>query len=113
MSKTHTHLLLNIYISRIYNNISIPAQLVHPKTIAEGSSTYRGYVASRAVDGNTDQDVSRCFHSDDSRGITEAWLRIDLGGVYSVKSFKFWYRDDSKHHLIPSSFLHVITNKKC
>uniref|UniRef100_A0A8W8NSI4 protein-tyrosine-phosphatase n=1 Tax=Magallana gigas TaxID=29159 RepID=A0A8W8NSI4_MAGGI len=71
-------------------------QLVHPKTIVEGSSTYGGYVASRAVDGNTDQDVSRCFHSDDRRGINEAWLRIDLGGVYSVKSVKFWLRDDRK-----------------
>lgn len=113
MSKTHTLLLLNIYISRIFNNISIPAQLVNNKTIAVGSSTYRKYVASRAVDGNTNQDKSRCFHSDDRRGITEAWLRIDLGGVYSVKSVKFWYRDDSKHHLIPSSFSHVITNREC
>ncbi|XP_065941041.1 uncharacterized protein [Magallana gigas] len=51
---------------------------------------------SRAVDGNTNQDKPRCFHSDDRRGITEAWLRIDLGGVYSVRSVKFWYRDDRK-----------------
>lgn len=91
----------------------MPAQLVPPKTIAVGSSTYGNYVASLAVDGNTDQDVSRCFHSNDSRGIKEAWLRIDLGGVYSVRSVKFWYRDDSKHHLIPSSFSHVITNREC
>lgn len=95
MSKTQMLLLLNIYISRIFNNISIPAQLVSPKTVAVGSSTYRGYVSSRAVDGNTDQDVSRCFHSDDRRDIKEAWLRIDLGGVYSVKSVKFWYRRGS------------------
>lgn len=99
MSKTHTLLLLNIYISRIFNNISIPAQLVNNKTIAMGSSTYRNYVASRAVDGNTDQDMSRCFHSDYRRDITEAWLRIDLGGVYSFNSVKFWLRDDSKYHI--------------
>lgn len=91
---------------RIFNSISIPAQLVNNKTVAVGSSTFRDYVASRAVDGNTDQQVSRCFHSDDRRGITEAWLRIDLGGLYSVKSVKFWYRSDSKYHLPPSPFSH-------
>lgn len=68
-----------------------------------GSSIYKDYVASRAVDGNTDQDKSRCFHSDVRRDITEAWLRIDLGGVNSFKSVKFWYRGDNKHHLIPLS----------
>lgn len=72
-----------------------------------GSSTYEKYFALQAVDGDFDQSVSRCFHSDVKTDITEAWLRIDLGGVYSVKSVKFWYRDDSKHHLIPSSFSHV------
>lgn len=100
-------LLLNIYMSQIFNNISIPAQFVNNKTIAVGSSTYSEYFALQAVDGNTNQSVSRCFHSDDRGDITEAWLRIDLGEVYGVKSVKFWYRDDSKHHLIPSSFAHV------
>lgn len=95
MSKTHMLLLLNIYSSRIFINNSITAQLVPQKTIAVGSSTYQDYVASRAVDGNTGQDASRCFHSDNRRDITEAWLRIDLGGVYSVKSVKFWLRNDS------------------
>lgn len=97
MSKTHTLLLLNIYISRIFNNISIPAQLVNNKTIAVGSSTYKNYVASRAVDGNTDQNVTSCSHTHNLGSITEAWLRIDLGTVYSVKSVKFWYRGDSKY----------------
>uniref|UniRef100_A0A8W8NPK4 protein-tyrosine-phosphatase n=1 Tax=Magallana gigas TaxID=29159 RepID=A0A8W8NPK4_MAGGI len=82
------------FLSLFVGQVLAYSQLVNNKTIAEGSSTYRNYVALLAVDGNTDQDVSRCFHSDDSRGITEAWLRIDLGGVYSVRSVKFWYRDD-------------------
>lgn len=86
-------------MSGLFKNIPLPAQRFNNETIAVGSSTYGNYVASRAVDGNTDQDVSRCFHSDDRKDIKEAWLRIDLGGVYSVKSVKFWYRGDSKYHL--------------
>ncbi|XP_065938709.1 receptor-type tyrosine-protein phosphatase alpha isoform X2 [Magallana gigas] len=72
-------------------------QLVGDTTVAISSTTYskpKAHKASRAVDGNTDQDISRCFHSDVRSDITEAWLRIDLGEVYSVKSVKFWYRRD-------------------
>lgn len=74
-------------------------QLVNSKTIAESSSTYNDYVASRAVDGISDQNVSRCFHSNVRKDITEAWLRIDLRRLYSVKSVKLWFRGDSKHHI--------------
>nr|XP_034318105.1 uncharacterized protein LOC105321088 [Crassostrea gigas] len=35
-----------------------------------------------------------CFHSDVRNNITVAWLRIDLGRVFSVNSVKFWYRSD-------------------
>lgn len=65
-------------------------------TAAESSSTYLNYVASRTVDGNTDQNVTSCSHTGDWSNITEAWIRVDLGRVYSLKSVKFWYRGDSK-----------------
>uniref|UniRef100_K1QG63 protein-tyrosine-phosphatase n=1 Tax=Magallana gigas TaxID=29159 RepID=K1QG63_MAGGI len=84
------------FLSLFVGQVLAYSQLVPPKTIAVGSSTYGNYVASLAVDGNTDQDVSRCFHSDVRTDIKEAWLRIDLGGVHSVKSVKFWYRGDRK-----------------
>lgn len=76
---------------------SFLAQFVNTNTKAVSSSTYPDYVASRAVDGNTDQNVTSCSHTHNWGSITEAWLRIDLGTVYSVKSVKFWYRGDSKY----------------
>nr|XP_034321632.1 receptor-type tyrosine-protein phosphatase epsilon-like [Crassostrea gigas] len=63
---------------------------------AESSSTYLNYVASRTVDGNTDQNVTSCSHTSDLSSITEAWIRVDLGRVYSLKSVKFWYRGDRR-----------------
>lgn len=86
------------------NNISLPAQLVNNKSIAVSSSTYRDYVASRTVDGNTNQNHKNCSHTDVRNNITQAWLRIDLGRVYSVKSVKLWNRGDSKYHLFFLSF---------
>lgn len=83
---------------RLINNTLFLAQLVNINSIAVSSSTFPSYVASRAVDGNTDQNVSRCFHSDVKDYIKEAWLRIDLGEVYSVQSVKIWYRGDSRYH---------------
>lgn len=97
MSTNKMFLLLNIYMSQTFKNTPILAQLVNNETIAVGSSTYDGYVALQAVDGDFSQNVSRCFHSGVDSSITVAWLRIDLGGVYSVKSVKFWYRGDSKY----------------
>lgn len=60
---------------------------------------YGDYVASRTVDGNTDQNVSSCSHTYVSSDITEAWLRIDLGRVYSVKSVKLGDRGDSNNYI--------------
>lgn len=48
-------LLLNIYMSQMFNNISIPAQFVKNKIIAVGSSTYKKYFALQAVDDDFDQ----------------------------------------------------------
>ncbi|XP_065938298.1 uncharacterized protein [Magallana gigas] len=82
--------LLSLFVSRTvtYN------QLVNSNTIAVSSTTFPSYVASRTVDGNTDQNVTSCSHTGVRSSITEAWLRIDLGTVYSVKSVKLWYRGD-------------------
>ena len=79
------------------NNFFLLVQLVeHGYTIANSSSTYTGYPASRAVDGNVSQHVSRCSHTNDRYGIKEAWLRVDLMKTFSIKSVKIWYRNDSK-----------------
>lgn len=61
-------------------------------TSATVSEVLQGYSASRAIDGDKSQDISRCSHTSDRAGITEAWLLIDLKGTYSLKSIKFWYR---------------------
>uniref|UniRef100_K1PXV5 Multiple epidermal growth factor-like domains 10 n=1 Tax=Magallana gigas TaxID=29159 RepID=K1PXV5_MAGGI len=52
------------------------------------------YWPNRTVDGNFSQNARACLHTAVSSGITEAWLRIDLQAVRSIKSVKFWYRND-------------------
>ena len=77
----------------------LSVQLVKPNhTIATSSSTYLGYLASRTVDGDVRQQefLKRCSHTDVRKDITLAWLRVDLKEAYSIKSVKFWYRNDSK-----------------
>jgi hypothetical protein len=55
---------------------------------------WRGY-PNMTVDGNKKQDnYTYCMHT--ANGQTEAWLRVDLGDIYNLKSVKIWYRNDSK-----------------
>ncbi|XP_065938287.1 protein draper-like [Magallana gigas] len=87
--------ILNVFLLSLFVLKTVTyTQLVNSNTIAVSSSTYPSYVASRTVDGNTDQNHTSCSHTDARSYITEAWLRIDLGTVYSVKSVKLWYRGD-------------------
>ena len=79
--------------------------LVEPeKTTVNLSSTYLNYSASRAVDGDVTQTISRCSHTDANSNIKEAWLRVDLKNTYSIKSVKFWYRNDGKHLTVFTDF---------
>lgn len=56
------------------------------------------YWPNRTVDGNFSQNIRACLHTVTQTHISEAWLRIDLQTVRSIKSVKFWYRNDSKYH---------------
>nr|XP_022311825.1 receptor-type tyrosine-protein phosphatase epsilon-like isoform X1 [Crassostrea virginica] len=87
-----------IFFLQFFDKGQAYLQLVEPGyTTANSSSTYTNYIASRAVDGNVSQNVSRCSHTDDKRGIKEAWLRVDLKKTFSIKSVKFWYRNDTQN----------------
>lgn len=70
--------------------------IFNTNTAAASSTTFSNYVASRAVDGNFDQNHTSCSHTGVNTSIKEAWIRVDLGRVYSLKSVKFWYSGDSK-----------------
>ncbi|XP_061180804.1 multiple epidermal growth factor-like domains protein 10 [Saccostrea echinata] len=67
------------------------------KTKVKSSSTYKTLVsrgsADYAIDGNYNQHYTNCLHTDLRR--SEAWLTIDLGDIYNLKSVEIWYRDDS------------------
>ncbi|XP_062591638.1 protein draper-like isoform X2 [Saccostrea cucullata] len=72
-------------------------QLVNIRsTIVSKSSTfkYRSYSGSadKTIEGNFDQGYTNCMHTDAGR--QEAWLQIDLGGIFNLKSVKIWYRQD-------------------
>lgn len=66
-------------------------------TLATSSSQFGTFKAQYAVDENFTQNIIYCSHTSDKRNIKEAWLRINLRKVYSIKSVKFWYRTDSMY----------------
>lgn len=80
-------------------NVSSYLQFVVPGvTQADSSSVYDfegTYYCwpNRTVDGNFNQNIRNCLHTA-TTDVTEAWLRIDLQRMRSVKSVKFWYRND-------------------
>lgn len=75
-------------------------QLVNINTTAVSSTQFEDYVASRVVDGNIDQYHTNCSHTNNINTIQVAWIYVDLGKVFSVKSVKFWYRNDGEDHII-------------
>nr|XP_022311323.1 platelet endothelial aggregation receptor 1-like [Crassostrea virginica] len=80
--------------------LSLPGSLSYDQLVQENiteavsSTTHSHHKASFAVDGDFSQKVEICSHTAIEHGIREAWLRIDLRDIYSIKSVKFWYRDD-------------------
>lgn len=70
------------------------------------------YWPNRTVDGNFSQSIRACLHTAAQTSISEAWLRIDLQTVKSMKSVKFWYRNDSKYHIKTLDDLFLIDKKK-
>lgn len=64
------------------------------------------YWPNRTVDGNLSQNIKTCLHTAYSN-VTEAWLRIDLQTVRSIKIVKFWYRNDSMYTSEDSFFLFI------
>lgn len=73
----------------------ITVQFVVPGvTQASSSPIHNSYWPNRTVDGNTSQDIRACLHTA-LNNVKVAWLRIDLQRVISLKSVKFWYRNDS------------------
>lgn len=66
-------------------------------TLATSSSQFETFKASRAVDEDFRQNIIYCSHTSAECNIKEAWLRINLRKVYSIKSVKFWYRTDSMY----------------
>lgn len=68
------------------------------------------YWPNRTVDGNFSQNIRACLHTAALTSISEAWLRIDLKTVRSIKYVKFWYRNDSEYissktHFFPFKFI--------
>lgn len=82
----------------------LPVQFIIPgETQADSSPIHVSggiypYWPNRTVDANFSQTVTACLHTALS-GVTEAWLRIDLQYVRSIKSVKFYYRNDSKYNI--------------
>lgn len=91
-----------MFMTRLMIFNVFPVQFVDPGTTEADSSPIHNsggvypYWPNRTVDGNFSQNIRACLHTAVS-GVTEAWLRIDLQTVRSIKYVKFWYRNDSKY----------------
>uniref|UniRef100_A0A8W8NSC7 F5/8 type C domain-containing protein n=1 Tax=Magallana gigas TaxID=29159 RepID=A0A8W8NSC7_MAGGI len=69
-----------------------------PTTTVTQSSTYTGTIfhnASLATDGTNKTTERFCSHTDVNH--TKAWFQVDLGGKYSIKSVKIFYRREGFH----------------
>ena len=62
---------------------------------AEQSSIFNGHIATRGVDGNTNQDFSSytCFETSNSTG-TSNWWYVDLVNTYILTEVKMFNRLD-------------------
>lgn len=67
------------------------------------SSGTHKYWSNRTVDGNFSQSHQACLHTAIT-DVSEAWLRVDLQAVRSVKFVKFWYRNDSMYDILINIF---------
>ncbi|XP_061180746.1 uncharacterized protein LOC133189382 isoform X2 [Saccostrea echinata] len=85
-------ILFCFQLSKVY----LYDQLIKPGlTVATSSSIGWGGFANKTVDGDYSQNNHiYCMHT--ATGKNEAWLKIDLGGIYNLKSVKIWYRSDRK-----------------
>jgi hypothetical protein len=61
---------------------------------ASQSSTYPGYPASLAVDGNTDGDISHGSVTVTAGTDTYPWWQVDLGSSATLSSISIWNRTD-------------------
>lgn len=65
------------------------------------SSTYSGIIlhnASLAIDGDNRTTQRFCSHTDVNH--TKAWFQVDLGGQYSIKSVKIFYRKEGAFFVV-------------
>ena len=66
---------------------------------AKQSSSYKGFNAIKALDGNRNQDWNgySCGHT--AEGQTEAWWRLDIGQRANIYNIVIYYREDSKYKM--------------
>ncbi|XP_052777423.1 receptor-type tyrosine-protein phosphatase kappa-like [Mya arenaria] len=67
---------------------------IRKKTYQHG--TYMGWNASRAVDGNADQDgtYGSCAWAHNNDDVFKTWWNVDLAASYDVKSIEIYFRTE-------------------
>ena len=58
-----------------------------------------GWNATRAVDGNRDQDgtYGSCAWAHNNDDVFKTWWNVDLGAMYDVQSIEAFFRTDGKN----------------
>ena len=89
-------------MSSIYINLFQISHLMFSENLAtrgtaKQSSTYGSSHASKAVDGNINQDWNghSCGHTD--VGQKTAWWRLDIGQPANIYNIVIYYRNDRKY----------------
>jgi hypothetical protein len=91
-------------MSSIYINLYQISHLVFSENLAtrgtaKQSSTYSSSHASKAVDGNINQnwEEGNCSHT--AVGQTEAWWRLDIGQRANIYNIVIYYRENRKYKM--------------
>jgi hypothetical protein len=70
-----------------------PIRNLAPGSTASQSSDFEGAAASKAIDGNTDGNMSNGSVAQTNKDL-QAWWEVDLGSSYPLQSINVWSRTD-------------------
>ena len=90
LSSTATDIVLSLAEVQVFGQVSNVAT----NGTATQSSTWSGYGADRAIDGDTNGSwpAGSVTHTNDSE--SEKWWEVDLGQSYTISEIRIWNRTD-------------------
>ena len=88
-----------LFFTNYTNSFTISENVALKKTTYQ-HGTYLGWNATRAVDGNPDQDgtYGSCAWAHNDEDVFKTWWNVDLDEHLYVHSLQIYFRTDGKKH---------------